>query len=102
MNINDAMRGYVEQAIDEKLNELHPDLGGGKFSELVKDAAVQLAWWEHPVLARALELACADLLAEKARTIPPSAADLEAFMAWQAEQKAKRAKERDDERNHNS
>lgn len=104
MQINNTMRKYIEEAVNERIDEKYPTAKrDSDFKDGIKTRtldSIQLTQVAHShinILLRALLLACADLLAEKARTIPPSAADLEAFMAWHAEQKAKRAEEQEAE-----
>ncbi len=89
MKINDRMLGYLEQAIDERLDKMSVPELDADYKIRLKSAWMKQAHGHDPDLLRALELACADL---EAHTITPSAEDMEAFRKWNVEEKAKRVK----------
>lgn len=94
MKKNDMMKYYIEKVMEERIEKAYPNSNPETRNQIIDTSADILLMTadQNPdllYLLRALELACADL---EAHIITPSAED---FEAWQAEQKAKRVKERD-------
>lgn len=99
MQINDKMKHYIDKAVDAWLQEVYPK---SKLTrDRVKNASRARVYKNADVLLRALELACADLETQELHTITLSAVDFKTEKArlekWNVEQKAKRAKEREDD-----
>lgn len=60
MQINDTMLGYIEQALDERLDKEFPLKRQAKHREAIRAATIRTSEFWYSDLWRALELACAD------------------------------------------